>query len=140
MEALPRFEAAPSKKPKGKVRKEKEIEEFVVKRKLTAPNPEVQPLSEDIDDRLFLTDEIVNLKKRQAERQSDFARRVEDEITDFSRRASMQIHAIKYANYWKEPEYEFIKVQKASKQAGESSGSRLGFSDMADSPVRFRNK
>ena len=52
-----------------------------------------------------MTGEIVNLQKKQALKQFEFAKKIEDEISDFSRRASMQIHAIKYANFWKEPEY-----------------------------------
>ena len=40
VDCLPKIEPSNAKKAKNKVRKEKETEEYVLKRKLTAPNPE----------------------------------------------------------------------------------------------------
>ena len=46
-------------------------------------------------------EEIVDLQKKQAGKQSSFAAKVERQIAEFDKKMDIQIHSIKYYNFWK---------------------------------------
>lgn len=52
----------------------------------------------------------MELQLKQAEKQEDFAGRVEQQIASFEKKLNIQVHAINYYNFWKpQDEEELLK-------------------------------
>lgn len=119
VEVLPKLQPR-KKKEKIHFKKDKQIEEFIVNRKLTL-NPESitshkrssEHLAKDNDDvNLDFKGKIVQLQLRQADKQTLFANKVDESINAFERKMNIQVHAINYYSFWKDPQINASREDK----------------------------
>lgn len=63
-----------------------------------------------------LEDQIKSLQLRQIRKNIDFTNKIENQISEFGRRASMQIKTIQSMNFWNEPQNRDTKRGQSKKK------------------------
>ena len=78
-------------------------------------------------------EDIVKLQNKQVSKQEMFSDKIERQIAEFDKKMDVQVHSIRYYNFWKEPvSYDSQSVVSKKKVVGPNDGH-------AEMAINFRN-